>query len=300
MVKKLVHNDTPPEPGTSLREPLRDTPVSAMVDLPADDPVADTFDPQWIRQTRYLRWKRNADIALASTLMVLLAPAILITAAAVKASSPGPAFYMQTRMGRFGHPYRIIKLRSMRTDAERKSGAVWATKRDSRVTLVGRILRKTHLDELPQLWNVLRGEMSMVGPRPERPEFLPMLSSQVPNYARRLLVAPGVSGLAQVYLPPDTDIASVTLKTAHDLHYLRIVSLSLDLRLMAATALQAGGVPHGLVRRLFWLPRPESISLAPVTEPAAATTSPDLSLESSAEMGRTPAHGRSMTEASSS
>ena len=229
MVKKLVHNDTPPEPGTSLREPLRDTPVSAMVDLPADDPVADTFDPQWIRQTRYLRWKRNADIALASTLMVLLAPAILITAAAVKASSPGPAFYMQTRMGRFGHPYRIIKLRSMRTDAERKSGAVWATKRDSRVTLVGRILRKTHLDELPQLWNVLRGEMSMVGPRPEMP-FL--VEKYAPWERRRLDVKPGVTGLWQVIGRKNLPLH---LNMQYDLYYIKNQTFLLDLEILFRT-----------------------------------------------------------------
>lgn len=297
MVMKLVHNDAPPEPGiTPAREPLRDATMSATVALPADDPVGEALDPQWIRQTSYLRWKRTADVVVASSLMVLLAPVILITAGLVKASSSGPAFYMQTRMGRYGHPYRIIKLRSMRTNAEKKSGAVWATKGDPRVTLVGRILRKTHLDELPQLWNVLRGEMSMVGPRPERPEFLPMLSAQVPDYARRLLVAPGVSGLAQVYLPPDTDVASVTLKTAHDLHYLKIVSLSVDLRLMAATALQAAGVPHSLVRRALFLPRPESIGLAPVTQTGTVSgsdTDPELDCPTPA------APSRAMTGASS-
>ena len=122
------------------------------------------------------------------------------------------------------------------------------------MTFLGRILRKLHIDEFPQLWNVLRGDMSLVGPRPERPEFFPVLSAAVPNYARRLAVKPGVTGLAQVYLPPDEDVAGVRKKQLLDLHYIRTFGFGLDIRLMAATGFQAVGVPHGLVRWVLRLP----------------------------------------------
>jgi lipopolysaccharide/colanic/teichoic acid biosynthesis glycosyltransferase len=129
----------------------------------------------------------------------------------------------------------MYKIRSMVVDSE-KHGACWSKPGDPRITRIGRFLRKTHLDELPQLWNVLCGHMSLVGPRPERPEFVPSLEQAIPRYRERLLVRPGLTGLAQVQLPPDTDLDSVRRKLAYDLFYIRHASLSLDVRLIIVTA----------------------------------------------------------------
>src|SRR5207253_4196733 len=142
-----------------------------------------------------------------------------------------PVFYSQIRLGRGGKPFAIYKIRTMTHNCEKVSGAQWSTPGDARITPVGRFLRKTHLDELPQLWNVLRADMSLVGPRPERPEFVPKLEHALPRYRDRLAVRPGVSGLAQVQLPPDTDLASVRRKLAHDLFYVERMSFWLDLRI---------------------------------------------------------------------
>jgi lipopolysaccharide/colanic/teichoic acid biosynthesis glycosyltransferase len=139
-------------------------------------------------------------------------------------------------------------------DCEKASGARWSVLGDPRVTPLGRFLRRTHLDELPQLWNVLRGDMSLVGPRPERPEFVPALERALPHYRDRLAVRPGVTGLAQVQLPPDTDLESVRRKLAFDLYYIRYISFWLDLRLTACTAVHMAGVPIFTLGRLFALP----------------------------------------------
>ena len=132
---------------------------------------------------------------------------------------------------RDGRPFTLFKIRTMAHDCEKASGARWSTPGDPRITRVGAFLRKTHLDELPQLWNVLRGDMSLVGPRPERPEFTPLLEQVVPHYRDRLAVRPGVTGLAQVQLPADTDLDSVRRKLAYDLYYIRHLNGWLDLRL---------------------------------------------------------------------
>jgi lipopolysaccharide/colanic/teichoic acid biosynthesis glycosyltransferase len=138
--------------------------------------------------------------------------------------------------------------------SEAKSGPRWSQAGDPRVTPLGRFLRRTHLDELPQLWNILRGEMSLVGPRPERPEFIPALSQAVPLYPLRLLVRPGVTGLAQVQLPADTDVASVRGKVAYDLQYLWQASLWLDLRIMVATGFKVFGASFEFMQKWFALP----------------------------------------------
>src|SRR5207248_4660391 len=137
----------------------------------------------------------------------------------VKLTSPGPMLYTQTRLGRRGRPFTIYKIRTMLHDCESLTGPQWSTPGDTRITRVGRWLRRTHIDELPQLWNVLRGDMSLVGPRPERPEFIPELENAIPFYRDRLLVRPGITGLAQVQLPPDTDMDSVRRQLAHDIYY---------------------------------------------------------------------------------
>jgi lipopolysaccharide/colanic/teichoic acid biosynthesis glycosyltransferase len=205
-------------------------------------------------RTWYVPCKAVLEFVAALLLFVLTLPVMLAAALLVKLTSRGPALYRQTRLGRHGRPFEILKLRTMTDNCEATSGPRWSTGRDPRVTPLGRFLRKTHLDEFPQLWNVLRGEMSLVGPRPERPEFVPELEQALPLYAGRLLVRPGITGLAQVWLPPDTDLASVRRKLAYDLYYVRHVGPGLDLRLALATGLSLAGVPFSLSCRFLRLP----------------------------------------------
>jgi lipopolysaccharide/colanic/teichoic acid biosynthesis glycosyltransferase len=185
----------------------------------------------------YLPVKRVLDFVLA---LLLAVPAVLVTlfaCLAVRLTSRGPALYSQIRLGRNGWPFRIYKVRTMVHDCEQHGGVRWSTPGDWRVTTVGRFLRRTHLDELPQLWNVLLGDMSLIGPRPERPEFVPRLEATIPRYRERLRVRPGLTGLAQVQLPPDTDLESVRRKLACDLTYLCHLDAWLDFRILAATIL---------------------------------------------------------------
>jgi lipopolysaccharide/colanic/teichoic acid biosynthesis glycosyltransferase len=202
---------------------------------------------------------RMIDVVAASFLLAALAPVIALGALLVKLTSRGPAFYLQTRAGRYGKLYTIYKLRSMVHNCERFSGPCWAKTNDPRVTAVGWILRKLHIDELPQLWNVLRGEMSLVGPRPERPEFLHELEIAVPHYRLRLMVLPGITGLAQVQLPPDTDLQSVRCKLPYDLYYVCRASPWLDLRIYLATVLHLFSAPVPLRRALLMLPHGEEL-----------------------------------------
>jgi lipopolysaccharide/colanic/teichoic acid biosynthesis glycosyltransferase len=214
---------------------------------------ADLFQPAW--PVWYLPCKAAAEIVLALALLVVAGPVILLAALLVRLTSRGPAFYSQTRLGRNGQPYRMHKLRTMYHDCEKHSGPRWSTAGDTRITPLGRLLRRTHIDELPQLWNVLRRDMSLVGPRPERPEFVPQLAAAIPLYRCRLLVLPGVTGLAQVLLPADTDLDSVRRKLAHDLYYVRECRPWLDLRLVFATAFHMVGVPYSVLGSILRLPR---------------------------------------------
>jgi lipopolysaccharide/colanic/teichoic acid biosynthesis glycosyltransferase len=193
---------------------------------------------------------------------MLSLPLILVMIALVKLTSRGPAFYAQVRSGRGGRPFRLYKIRTMLPDCEARTGPQWPSPGDPRVTPLGRFLRRTHLDELPQLWNVLRGEMSLIGPRPERPEFVVELEKVVPRYRDRLLVRPGITGLAQVQLPADTDVESVRRKVACDLYYLRHLGLGLDLRILVATAFGLTGVPFAVSRALLRIPGGEPVQSA--------------------------------------
>lgn len=194
------------------------------------------------------------DRVLALVILLVMSPLILIAMALVKATSRGPALYLQTRVGRFGRLFTIYKIRSMVVESESLTGACWSTPGDQRVTRVGIWLRRTHIDELPQLWNVITGDMSLVGPRPERPEFVPMLERAIPRYRDRLLVRPGITGFAQVQLPPDTDINSVRTKLAYDLHYVQAMGFWFDFRICWATAFKMGGASFALLGRLFRFP----------------------------------------------
>jgi lipopolysaccharide/colanic/teichoic acid biosynthesis glycosyltransferase len=196
---------------------------------------------------------------VALCLLLCAAPIIAVCALLVRLTSRGPAFYSQTRLGKDHLPFRIYKIRTMYHDCERRSGVQWSRPGDPRITPVGRLLRRLHLDELPQLWNVLRGDMALVGPRPERPEFVPSLEQALPLYGLRLLVKPGVTGLAQVQLPADTDLGSVRRKLAYDLYYLAHVGFWLDLRLIVCTAVHMAGVPYRHLTWLFAMPPAEAV-----------------------------------------
>ena len=185
---------------------------------------------------------------LAGLLLVATFPLMLVLIVLIRCTSKGPAIYKQTRVGLGGKHFTVCKLRTMRLDAELHSGPKWATENDPRVTRIGAILRKLHLDELPQLWNVLVGEMALVGPRPERPEFTVRLAQEIPGYMQRVKVLPGITGLAQLNLPPDTDTASVVRKLVLDLEYVRVANWWLDTRIVICTALRALGI-----RKTFFL-----------------------------------------------
>jgi lipopolysaccharide/colanic/teichoic acid biosynthesis glycosyltransferase len=212
---------------------------------------------------RYLAFKRALDFSVALLLLVPVAPVVLLAALLVKLTSRGPAFYSQVRLGRHGRPYRIYKIRTMYHNCESLTGPRWATPDDPRITPVGRFLRDTHLDELPQLWNVLRGDMSLVGPRPERPEFVPVLEQAIPHYRERLWVRPGIAGLAQTHLPADTDLDSVRRKLVYDLYYVRHAGLWLDLRIMLCTGGRLFGIPFRVSARLLGLPGGETVEGKP-------------------------------------
>jgi lipopolysaccharide/colanic/teichoic acid biosynthesis glycosyltransferase len=224
----------------------------------------------------YGRCKRGLDSTLAVALLVLALPLVLVAAVLVKLTSRGPVFYSQTRLGKNSRPYSIYKIRTMVHDCERYSGPQWSRKGDPRVTPVGRLLRRTHLDELPQLWNVLCGEMSLVGPRPERPEFAVQLERAIPQYNARLQVLPGLTGLAQVQLPPDTDINSVRRKLRYDLYYVQHAGLGLDLRLLLSTGVYMLGLPFALSHLVLRVPGCAAVERTAAGAAAAAETAPQL------------------------
>ena len=179
--------------------------------------------------------KRALDIALSLAGLLIAAPAMLLVALLVKLTSPGPILYHQRRVGQGQRVFTIHKFRSMRRDGEADTGAVWAKANDTRLTPIGRFLRSTRLDELPQLWNVLRGEMSLVGPRPERPEFVSDLSQQIPFYGERHVVKPGLTGWAQVRYAYGASVEDALEKLQYDLFYIKHMSVAFDLFILFAT-----------------------------------------------------------------
>lgn len=181
----------------------------------------------------YAAAKRLTDLVVAAIALVLLAPLLLAIAALVKLTSPGPVLYRQERMGLDGRTFQMLKFRSMRVDAESSTGAVWAKETDNRRTLLGTILRKTSLDELPQLWNVLRGEMSLVGPRPERPVFVDQFRKEIPHYMLRHKVKSGITGWAQVNGWRGN--TSLRRRIECDLYYIQNWSYALDLKILTLT-----------------------------------------------------------------
>ncbi len=186
--------------------------------------------PEWEKKL-----KRIMDIVLALIMLIFTSPLTLLAAIAIKLESNGPIFYKQDRMGMNGKIFKIIKFRTMIKDAEKYTGPVWSTKDDPRITKVGKILRKFRLDEIPQAINILKGDMSFVGPRPERPYFVEQLSKEIPLYKRRLKVRPGLTGWAQVKHKYDETIEDVKIKLRYDLFYIENMSLRLDFKILFRT-----------------------------------------------------------------
>jgi exopolysaccharide biosynthesis polyprenyl glycosylphosphotransferase len=202
----------------------------------------DTVNPSWLifsdgfSSGRALSSaaKRIFDVSASLLLLVLTLPLIVLFALLVKLDSKGPAFFRQTRVGLYGQAFDVIKLRSMRTDAE-AGGAQFAQENDPRVTRIGRFIRKVRIDELPQTWSVLKGEMSFVGPRPERPEFVAELEEQLPYYAERHMVKPGITGWAQINYPYGASLEDSRHKLEYDLYYAKNYTPFLDLLILLQT-----------------------------------------------------------------
>jgi exopolysaccharide biosynthesis polyprenyl glycosylphosphotransferase len=186
--------------------------------------------PEWEK-----RLKRIIDIIVSLFILAITFPVSVITALAIKIDSPGSVFFRQERCGIDGTVFKMIKFRSMRHDAEKHSGPVWSSKNDPRITRVGKFIRKVRIDEIPQMINVLNGEMSLVGPRPERPYFVEMLSKEIPYYKRRLKVRPGITGWAQVKHKYDETIEDVKIKLRYDLFYIENMSLRMDFKILFRT-----------------------------------------------------------------
>ncbi len=196
---------------------------------PTDAPACGAF--------AYLPVKLAVEWLAAAALLVIAIPIIAVLGVVLKCTSPGPVFYSQMRLGLHGRLFRIYKLRTMTHKCEATTGPVWSIHPDPRITKVGKWLRDTHLDELPQLWNILRGDMCLIGPRPERPEIATVIERRMPAFRHRLLVRPGITGLAQVCLPPDSNLDTVRLKLTHDVQYIRGLGPLMDVRIVMATGL---------------------------------------------------------------
>lgn len=181
------------------------------------------------------RFKRISDVVLSLIALTIASPILLFAAILIRTNSRGPVVYKQLRVGKNHKVFKIYKLRTMTVDAEKFSGAVWARKNDSRITSVGNFLRKTHIDEIPQFINVLKGEMSIVGPRPERPEMVRTLKQMIIDYEKRLQVNPGITGLAQAVHKYDETVADVKKKVKYDLLYIRKMCLWTDLTILGRT-----------------------------------------------------------------
>lgn len=270
----------------------------ALRTAPAADVASRGSQPQTL-DLSYELAKRALDLLVSGTSLILLFPLMLVIAVAIPLDSRGPIIYSQERVGMnrrrrtprsmngderraglaYGKTFRIYKFRSMVSDAERGTGAVWATSRDPRITRLGSLLRRTHLDELPQLINVLRGDMSVVGPRPERPEIFEQLAPQVPGYADRCSVLPGITGLAQVAHCYDSSLQTAARKVQYDLYYIRFANLLLDIKIMAATMfimVRAEGSERRMARQtVTLLERGETRTGFGAPPPAAGPPRPD-------------------------
>jgi sugar transferase (PEP-CTERM system associated) len=205
--------------------------------------AVENLRPSWFifsdgfRQSAWLAMvKRLSDLVLAVVALVFVAPLMALVALAVRLTSKGPVLYHQSRVGQHGRVFTVHKFRSMHHDAEAATGAVWSQgEADPRITMVGHVLRRTRLDELPQLWNILKGDMSFVGPRPERPEFVSQLAREIPYYGQRHVVRPGLTGWAQVRYTYGASVEDAMMKLQYDLFYIKNLSLALDVFILFST-----------------------------------------------------------------
>jgi len=240
---------------SKLKNKRKHKPVQSVIPDMYQIPITRSVSP-----TSYSRWKNIPDRIFAAVLLIPSLPIIFVLMVLVRITSHGPGIYPQCRMGINGRKFNIYKIRTMIHNAEGRTGPAWTQVHDPRITKLGRIMRKFHLDEFPQLFNVLKGEMSLVGPRPERPEFVEVLVKQIPNYTNRMVVRPGITGLAQLNLPPDSDINSVRSKLSLDLEYIEQAGLFMDIRLLICTALRIFKIPAlellKLKRKVVLLPIP--------------------------------------------
>jgi len=183
----------------------------------------------------YALTKRSIDIFGSVIALILFSPILLLTAVLIKLTSRGPVFYNQTRVGKNGEHFEIYKFRTMKVDAEKGTGPVWASKNDSRLIPAGKFIRKTHIDEIPQFINVIKGDMSIIGPRPERPVFVEQFKKDISDYSKRLEIKPGITGLAQVWHRYDETIDDVRKKIKYDILYIKKMCFWTDLRILART-----------------------------------------------------------------
>lgn len=233
-----THSSTTPPP-------VRTTPRPALSRRPPPPPLV-VPPPAPAAARRAERLKAVVEVPLAAALLVAAVPVLLLAMLAVRLTSRGPALYSQTRVGRGGRVFTLYKVRTMAHDCESLTGPRWSMPGDPRITPVGAVLRALHVDELPQFWNVLTGDMALIGPRPERPEICKDLRRAVPGYDRRHVVKPGITGFAQIHLPPDTSLRSVKNKVAYDRFYVLRMGAGMDLYVYACTVLKLVGL-----RRLF-------------------------------------------------
>ncbi len=230
-----------------------------------DDVSPETVYAESLRQharvavARHLEGNNWMERGLAAILLIPALPLIGVLIVLIRCTSPGPGIFRQERVGRNGRTYTMYKLRSMNCSAEAKTGPVWSTPGDPRTTPIGAFLRKAHLDELPQLVNVLRGDMRLVGPRPERPEFVRVLEDEIPGYCARLRVLPGITGLAQVNLPPDSGIDSVRQKLRLDVEYIQTAGIRLDAQILLCTAMKLFCVPSHIRMRITGVDRSRTL-----------------------------------------
>jgi exopolysaccharide biosynthesis polyprenyl glycosylphosphotransferase len=190
--------------------------------------------PTKLRQNGYALFKRALDILLAALLCVAFAPVFVVAVIAIKLFDRGPILYRQIRSGQYGKPFSVFKIRTMRVDSE-QAGPKWANVNDSRVTRIGKLLRSSRIDELPQLWNIIIGDMSLIGPRPERPEFYAMLERELPGFSLRLCCKPGLTGWAQVNYPYGASVQDSKVKLMYDLYYIKRADFVLDVRILTRT-----------------------------------------------------------------
>ncbi|WP_442511943.1 sugar transferase [Novipirellula sp. SH528] len=246
-------------------------PVTTIVFHPSHRPVV-TVKKRAVENTvelppaipaSYFRIKSLVDKVITAILMLAAIPILLIVAALILICDGRPIFFRQLRVGKNGKTFRILKFRTMRNGAEQDTGAVWSNPSDNRVTKLGRWLRCSHLDELPQFLNVLAGDMSLVGPRPERPEFVETLDMEVPGYMRRTEVKPGITGLAQLCLGYDVSVVGIPEKVKFDLEYIRTASLRQDVKLLASTLPYIAGQ---LYVKLRSMPKHQPLVRCPRTE----------------------------------